>query len=71
MLCTPAGSDSQSYEKIHPRGRTDDESGKAYVALQLLALFGVLGGQVISHLGEPDAVCFLTVLSLRPKREQL
>lgn len=47
------------------------QSEKAYVALQLLALFGMQRGQIICHLRELDAVCFLTVLSLRTKRKQV
>lgn len=41
--------------------------GRPYVALQLLTLLGVFDGEVVGHLREPDAVCFLTVFSLREK----
>lgn len=40
---------------------------ETYVALQFLAFLCVLDGEIISHLGEPDAVCLLTVFGLREK----
>lgn len=40
----------------------------AYVALELLALFGVFDREIICHLGEFDAVCLLTVFSLKGLR---
>lgn len=43
---------------------------RSYVALQLLALLGVLKGEIVRHVGEPDAVCLLTVFSLWEKGQQ-
>ena len=37
---------------------------RPYVALQFLAHLGMFDGQIVRHLGEPDAVCLLAVFSL-------
>lgn len=44
---------------------------ETYIALQFLAFLCVLDGEIISHLGEPDAVCLLTVFGLREKSSQI
>lgn len=41
---------------------------RSYIALEFLAFFGVFDGEIVRRLGESDAVCLLTVFSLKEKK---